>query len=169
MIMQATRRAATGRYIAAAIALGVVLATAGPQAVAQGERHAGPGARAPREVHSRAPQWHGDIARFHEHDWGIWRGGHWSHGRHDGRLGWWWIVGGAWYFYPWPVYPYPNPWEPPVAVPVPAPVTVAPPPPTPYWYYCDSSRAYYPYVSTCAEGWKQVPATPADAVPVPSR
>jgi hypothetical protein len=28
------------------------------------------------------------------------------------------------------------------------------------WYYCDSSKSFYPYVSQCAEGWKQVPATP---------
>lgn len=25
-----------------------------------------------------APGWHGDIHRFHEHDWGVWRGGYWS-------------------------------------------------------------------------------------------
>ncbi len=28
------------------------------------------------------------------------------------------------------------------------------------WYYCDSARAYYPYVSECKEGWRPVPATP---------
>lgn len=28
------------------------------------------------------------------------------------------------------------------------------------WYYCESATAYYPYVATCAEGWKLVPATP---------
>jgi len=31
------------------------------------------------------------------------------------------------------------------------------------WYYCDSSRAYYPYVSQCAEGWRAVPAVPPGA------
>lgn len=25
-----------------------------------------------------------------------------------------------------------------------------------YWYYCDNSRQYYPYVSTCARGWRAV-------------
>jgi hypothetical protein len=28
------------------------------------------------------------------------------------------------------------------------------------WYYCDSSRAYYPYVNRCPEGWRAVPAAP---------
>ena len=36
-------------------------------------------------------------------------------------MGWWWVVGGVWYFYPSPVYPYPSPWEPP-------PVVIASPP-----------------------------------------
>jgi hypothetical protein len=75
--------------------------------------------------------------------------------RHDGRLGWWWIVGSSWYFYPTPVYPYPNPWEPP-------PITLTAPPPTAYWYYCDASRGYFPYVPECASGWRPVPATPAE-------
>jgi hypothetical protein len=29
------------------------------------------------------------------------------------------------------------------------------------WYYCDESQGYYPYVKSCAGGWKQVPATPS--------
>jgi hypothetical protein len=28
------------------------------------------------------------------------------------------------------------------------------------WYYCDSARAYYPYVAECKEPWRPVPATP---------
>jgi hypothetical protein len=28
------------------------------------------------------------------------------------------------------------------------------------WYYCDSAKAYYPYVSQCREGWRPVAATP---------
>lgn len=51
------------------------------------------------------------------------------------------------------------------ATPAPAP-TVAPPPAAPQaaggtWYYCESAKAYYPYVAECREGWRQVPATPA--------
>ncbi|MGA7810722.1 MAG: hypothetical protein WCB02_39600, partial [Bradyrhizobium sp.] len=48
---------------------------------------------------------HGAIAR---HDFGghpyrgrvAWEGGRWHHEIHDGRDGWWWDVGGVWYFYP---------------------------------------------------------------------
>jgi len=29
-----------------------------------------------------------------------WEGGRWRHETHNGRLGWWWDVGGVWYFYP---------------------------------------------------------------------
>jgi len=54
-----------------------------------------------------------------------------------------------------------------------APSEMAPPPPAPpapsapaaapsagTWYYCESSRTYYPYVQECKEGWRQVPAAP---------
>jgi hypothetical protein len=111
--------------------------------------------------------WHGDIHRFHEHDWRVWRGGHWMHGPHNGRMGWWWIVGGIWYFYPVPVYPYPSPWEPPPVALV-SPPDDAPPPPTQYWYFCEASNSYYPYVATCPGGWKQVPAAPSTTSEPPS-
>ena len=39
------------------------------------------------------PGWHGNSARFHEHDVGLWRIGHWVHGDYGGRFGWW---GGLW-------------------------------------------------------------------------
>jgi hypothetical protein len=32
-----------------------------------------------------------------------------------------------------------------------------------WWYWCASSSAYYPYVSTCSEGWQRVPPQPAQA------
>ena len=32
-----------------------------------------------------------------------WEGGHWRHEMHNGRMGYWWDVGGAWYFYPQPM------------------------------------------------------------------
>jgi hypothetical protein len=31
------------------------------------------------------------------------------------------------------------------------------------WYYCESSKTYYPYASECKEGWRSVPATPPPA------
>ena len=122
----------------------------------------------PHDHAPAAPPWHGDISRFHEHDWNVWRGGRWVHGPHGGHMGWWWVVGGAWYFYPLPVYPYPNPYEPPPAWQVSPPVETAAPP-AQFWYYCEASQGYYPYVQTCPGGWKQVPAVPADAASAPAR
>jgi hypothetical protein len=109
--------------------------------------------------HEVPPWGHGDIARFREGDLDRWRAGHWVHGEHLGRLGWWWVVGGAWYFYPVPVYPYPDPYSPPmVAAPAPPPSLQSPPQ---YWYYCPSAKGYYPYVAECPEGWRPVvPQTP---------
>ncbi len=104
--------------------------------------------------------WNGRIEHFHERDFHTWHQGHWQHGFHSGRYGWWWLAGGLWYLYPTPIYPYPDPYAPPVvAGPQPA-VPVEPPPPQ-YWYYCDAAGGYYPYVPTCASGWRAVPANPA--------
>lgn len=128
----------------------------------------------PRERHGRG--WHGDMRTFHERDIGRWRGGHWYQGYHGSHFGWWWIVGGVYYWYPRPLYPYPDPFVPPVYIEQP-PVVVAPavpqqtppPPPPPQapaqaatgtWYYCDSAKSYYPYVADCPGGWRAVPATP---------
>ena len=87
------------------------------------------------------------------------------------RVGVW--VGGPVY-YPYPVAPAPYYYYPP------PPVVVQPSPPVQYveqgqqpvadpgapaqqpgmWYYCDSAKAYYPYVKQCAGAWRPVPATP---------
>ena len=32
-----------------------------------------------------------------------------------------------------------------------------------YWYYCETSRGYYPYVKECPSGWRAVPPAPAPA------
>ncbi|HKO09785.1 MAG TPA: hypothetical protein VJ487_18930 [Alphaproteobacteria bacterium] len=98
-----------------------------------------------------------DPGHFTEHDWGVWRGGNWNHAWHDGRLGWWWVVGPYWYFYPQPIYPYPDPYLPPSVVAQPGP---AGPAPAQFWYYCDSPPGYYPYVTSCSAAWRQVPVTP---------
>ncbi len=42
----------------------------------------------------------------------------------------------------------------------PQPATGAAPSASATWYYCESSKTYYPYVSECKEGWRAVPATP---------
>lgn len=46
--------------------------------------------------------------RVRRHSREEWRRGHWFHGDHGGHVGWWWVVGIDWYFYPRPVYPYPR-------------------------------------------------------------
>lgn len=105
--------------------------------------------------------WHGDIHHFHEHDLEVWRGGRWLHGSHEGRFGWWWLVAGAWYFYPTPVYPYPDPYQPPV------PMVVAPEPAAPphYYYYCGNPAGYYPYVPRCVVPWQRMVSPPPQPVP----
>jgi Family of unknown function (DUF6515) len=57
---------------------------------------------------------------------------------------------------------------PPPAPPPQAPVAAAAAPAAAAgtWYYCDSAKAYYPYVNECKEGWRSVPATP---LPGPGR
>lgn len=122
----------------------------------RGEWHSGQRGERFGERHG---EWHGDIGRFHERDLERWRGGRWYDGRHDGRLGWWWIVGGVWYFYPGRVDPYPDPYQP--------PLNIAPLPPAApmYWYYCDDPAGYYPYVPECRFNWRPQPAQPAAPYP----
>jgi len=74
-----------------------------------------------------------------------WEGGRWRHEAHNGRYGWWWDVGGVWYFYPRqmdgpPAYvsdlevveDFDGPDGPPVVAGYPPPpVAYAPPPPPP--------------------------------------
>jgi hypothetical protein len=123
-----------------------------------------------------------DLAHFTPHERLLWRGGAWHHEVYNGQFGWWWVADGGWYFYPEPHYPYPiyvaevvefEPAPvvvvPPVVVAQPPPVAVVPPVPAPppigpapaqFWYFCQDSNAYYPYVASCQSGWRQVPATP---------
>jgi hypothetical protein len=88
-----------------------------------------------------------------------------------GRVGVW-IGGPVYYPYaaPVPYYYYPPP--PVVVAPPPAPVTYveqgqsptdgagAPVQQSGTWYFCESAKAYYPYVKQCASGWREVPAAP---------
>ncbi len=115
------------------------------------------------------PGWRGDIQHFEGSDLQRWRGGAWRHGRHAGRMGWWWVASGTWYLYPGPIYPYPDPYRPPTVVverpvpPVAAQNLPAIPAPANYWYFCEPAKAYYPYVPSCPSGWVTVPATPTGA------
>lgn len=85
-------------------------------------------------------RWHGDVGRF---DRSRWSHGGWHHERHNGRLGWWWVVGPDWYFFDFPVYPYPDAFYPPDE-------------PTGWWFWCPSLQEYYPYVTNCPGGWERV-------------
>jgi hypothetical protein len=78
---------------------------------------------------------------------------------------------GPGFYYPSPYYGYP-PYYPPYYYPPVAPVPqtyveqgVAQPAPAlsqGSWYYCDASRAYYPYVKECPAGWQRVAPQPAN-------
>lgn len=74
--------------------------------------------------------------------------GHWVHGWHDGRFGWWWTGPGFWYWYPAPDYYYGPP-----------PADYVGPAPQAMWYYCDAAKGYYPTIPSCPTGWRAVPAT----------
>ena len=139
----------------AALAVALVPATS---AFADDHRGRGHEERRGERHEDRREAWRGDIHRFYEHDYDRWRGGRWWHGRHEGRLGWWWLVGGLWYFYPAPVYPHPDPYRPPIIVNVPAPPVEQAPPQ--FWYYCANPRGYYPYVTQCFSTWQRVLAAP---------
>jgi hypothetical protein len=108
-----------------------------------------------------------------------WHGGRWVHDRHNGRLGWWWVVGASWYFYTQPhsftvIQPVAQPvvvqQAPPVVVQQAPPVVVeqappAAPPVTPVIYYCRATGTNYPETMSCPGGWQTMTAqTP----PLPS-
>jgi hypothetical protein len=142
-----------------------------------------------------AEAWHPPARQFRDFDGGYrearrerfgrpnrpaWNSGYWYNGHHEGRLGWWWVVGSLWYFYPQPVDPYPAyPYEsnvtiiqtppaqptqpmPPVQPTQPNIQTTPSAPNNNVWYYCADADEYYPYVRECPAGWRTVPAKPAD-------
>jgi len=81
---------------------------------------------------------------------------------------WWGPPYPYWYYPPAPVVVTPPPvviQEPPVYVQQQAPVMAVPPGPSvslpeSYWYFCSSSRAYYPNVQSCPEPWLKVAPRP---------
>jgi hypothetical protein len=77
---------------------------------------------------------HREIVAFSPRERQLWNGGRWHHEMHFGRVGYWYEVNGAWYFYD---RPYDGPpafvsdvefMDPDLEVDVDAPVVVAPPP-----------------------------------------
>ena len=103
-----------------------------------------------------AQDWH---RRWNEHDFpryaahiDRWHSGYWYHGPHGGRPGWWWVVGGTWYFYPAPVYPYPDPYAVPPPAVYAAPPAVVVPAPTGTVVATPNSAPYVgPNGQTCRE------------------
>ena len=65
------------------------------------------------------------------------------------------FIGGSFFFWPGP-YSYPYPYYAYPAAEAEPPLMV-----DPYWYYCEESQAYYPYVKDCAGGW--LPVLPSSA------
>lgn len=131
-----------GRFGAALLLTGLLALAAPAMAQRGGEAHGGrPGGHwSGDNGWNSHGGWHGDIRHF---DTGRWNGGHWWNGPYGGRLGWWWIVGPDWYWYPQAVYPYPDPYTPPGAA-------------AGFWYFCSAYGRYYPYVGACPSGWQAV-------------
>ncbi len=106
--------------------------------------------------HSSGGHFGGHGGSFHSRGGGEhFRGGHFGGGHFRGHGRVFIGVGPSVYWGPgwgpyWggPSYAY----TPPVVVQEPPAVYVE----RPYWYYCQSARAYYPYVNGCPEGWLRV-------------
>jgi len=86
-----------------------------------------------------------DYFRPHLQEWSH---GRWFHGNNAGRFGWFWIVGGVYFFYALPQYPFPNPTVPPGYY------------DEHYYYFCADYNQYYPYIAICPQGWTMVPVNP---------
>jgi hypothetical protein len=112
----------------------------------------------------------GNVSGFRHNGIGA-RGGHHHHRGFRGAV----VIGGGiglWYPYAYG-YPYPYPYSY-YAYPYSYDSSMATsaynmPPPAQSWYYCDAAGAYYPYVTTCSGGWREVPATPSQGSPVPQQ
>jgi hypothetical protein len=169
-----------GFWSSKSVALGLIAATAASLLVttdALAQRY--------RDFHGR------DFRRFSYEERRAWSAGRWVHDYHNGRLGWWWVTGGIFYYYPEPIYPYPTyvpevvvsapppypPYDAPPSYDAAPPYGAAPAAPPPQaaasWYYCDNPQGYYPYVQNCSVQWRAVPSTPpgygAGPPPPPAR
>jgi hypothetical protein len=133
-----------------------IIALAQPAFAEEPNGRGGPGAQAghPGPGRPGGPQAHFARGALPSRNFGghayhgrlAWEGGRWHHEMRNGRDGWWWDVGGAWYFYPQrlegpPTYvsdlevvdEVPDSYGPPVGYPpppgyAPPPVAYAPPP-----------------------------------------
>ena len=134
-------KGAPGRPAAQAGRPGMQAARPGPGGPGRPGPMPGGGPRDARMARGALPAHNFGGHAYHGHL--AWEGGRWHHEMHNGRDGWWWDVGGAWYFYPQPMQGPPTyvsdvevmddaagPDGPPVdAGYPPPPVAYAPPPP----------------------------------------
>ena len=94
-------------------------------------------------------------------------GRHHHHHHGHGRLSIGLHFGAPLLWHAWPSYgwyvPPPVVYAP-VVVPSSPPVYVerddAPARESGWWYYCEATRGYYPYVKECPQGWQKVPPAP---------
>ena len=77
------------------------------------------------------------------------------------------LLAGAPPYYAAPYYTAPSYYAPgyyapsaPSYAPPPTAGTAAPPPAGNAYYFCPTSKSYYPYVATCSVAWRPVPTTP---------
>jgi hypothetical protein len=99
-------------------------------------------------------------------------GGGWGygHGGHYGHFSFGFYFNAPFYPYSYyPYFPYQYPYYYPLAVitvPATPPVYIQQSPPTTqqypagYWYYCNNSEGYFPYIKECPDGWQQVKPIP---------
>lgn len=159
----------TSTRLASALAVGAVgaLTLAATDADAQGRAMGGRSASSGARSHTSSVR--GPAAGVRGHVTGV-RSHPVSRGARVGVVVGAPFVASPWWYYP---YPYPHyygygydPYYHPPAVYVQEQPTVyleqqAPPPASalqaePYWYYCQDSKTYYPYVQTCATPWQRV-------------
>lgn len=88
--------------------------------------------------------------------------GHHGHSHAVVRFGF--VAGPVWPWYYGPPYYYPPVVEqvvsPPVYIERQPPELASAATPANYWYYCDASAGYYPYVRECPGGWQRVAPQP---------
>jgi hypothetical protein len=98
--------------------------------------------------------WHGHSHYYYPRfSVGIWGPGYW------GWPGYWGPGWGGYYSGYYPSYPAVVYSEPRVYVERDE-GAAAPSGSGQWWYWCASAKQYYPYVSTCSEGWQRVPPQP---------
>lgn len=122
--------------------------------------------------------WRGGWGDGWRGDWDGWRGWGWGWGGFGLGLGAGALLASPYYDpYPWGGYYVPAYPTAAVVTTMPASPPVSPqgttylgngsgsaPPQGNSWFYCDSAKAYYPYVKHCPEPWREVPATPPGPV-----